>query len=64
MAMIRGANVVSTLTDMGFDVISGPLFRRPEKLADWLLAEKCDAVVPSIWQRATKTLIPETDQSC
>jgi len=56
----RGANVVSSaFTDMGFDVISGPLFQTPRETADLALSEDVDAVGASSLAAGHKTLIPE-----
>jgi len=59
----RGANVVSSaFTDMGFDVISGPLFQTPEETRDLALSENVDAVGASSLAAGHKTLIPELVQ--
>ncbi|MEO9633284.1 MAG: methylmalonyl-CoA mutase [Parasphingorhabdus sp.] len=56
----RGANVVSSaFTDMGFDVISGPLFQTPAETRDLALSENVDAVGASSLAAGHKTLIPE-----
>lgn len=56
----RGANVVSSaFTDMGFDVISGPLFQTPGETRDLALSEDVDAVGASSLAAGHKTLIPE-----
>ena len=56
----RGANVVSSaFTDMGFDVISGPLFQTPRETAELALSEGVDAVGASSLAAGHKTLIPE-----
>tara|TARA_R110002033_G_scaffold146065_2_gene183583 strand:+ start:13016 stop:15151 length:2136 start_codon:yes stop_codon:yes gene_type:complete len=56
----RGANVVSSaFTDMGFDVISGPLFQTPKETAELALSEDVDAVGASSLAAGHKTLIPE-----
>lgn len=56
----RGANVVSSaFTDMGFDVVSGPLFQTPRETADLALSEGVDAVGASSLAAGHKTLIPE-----
>ncbi|MGB5484364.1 methylmalonyl-CoA mutase family protein, partial [Parasphingorhabdus sp.] len=56
----RGANVVSSaFTDMGFDVISGPLFQTPSETRDLALAENVDAVGASSLAAGHMTLIPE-----
>ncbi|WP_109356980.1 methylmalonyl-CoA mutase [Sphingorhabdus sp. EL138] len=59
----RGANVVSSaFTDMGFDVISGPLFQTPGETRDLALSENVDAVGASSLAAGHKTLIPELVQ--
>ncbi|OJW72315.1 MAG: hypothetical protein BGO57_11995 [Sphingomonadales bacterium 63-6] len=56
----RGANVIaSAFTDMGFDVISGPLFQTPAETAALALAEGVDAVGASSLAAGHKTLIPD-----
>lgn len=56
----RGANVVSSaFTDMGFDVISGPLFQTPEETMQLARSENVDAVGASSLAAGHKTLIPE-----
>ncbi|MGV3553701.1 MAG: methylmalonyl-CoA mutase [Croceibacterium sp.] len=56
----RGANVIaSAFADMGFDVLSGPLFQTPHEAADTALAENVDAVGASSLAAGHKTLIPE-----
>lgn len=56
----RGANVVSSaFTDMGFDVISGPLFQTPEETMQLAVSENVDAVGASSLAAGHKTLIPE-----
>ncbi len=56
----RGANVIaSAFTDMGFDVISGPLFQTPAETAALALAEEVDAVGASSLAAGHKTLIPD-----
>ncbi|WP_323800620.1 methylmalonyl-CoA mutase [Parasphingorhabdus sp.] len=56
----RGANVVSSaFADMGFDVVSGPLFQTPGETRDLALAENVDAVGASSLAAGHKTLIPE-----
>jgi methylmalonyl-CoA mutase len=59
----RGANVVSSaFTDMGFDVISGPLFQTPGETRDLALSENVDAVGASSLAAGHKMLIPELVQ--
>ncbi len=56
----RGANVVSSaFTDMGFDVISGPLFQTPAEAMQLAKSENVDAVGASSLAAGHKTLIPE-----
>ncbi len=59
----RGANVIASgFADMGFAVISGPLFQTPEETARLALAEDVDAVGASSLAAGHKTLIPELVQ--
>ncbi len=56
----RGANVIaSAFGDMGFDVISGPLFQTPEETVVLALENDVDAVGASSLAAGHKTLIPE-----
>ena len=56
----RGANVIaSAFADMGFSVVSGPLFQTPEETRDLALAERVDAVGVSTLAAGHKTLVPE-----
>jgi methylmalonyl-CoA mutase len=56
----RGANVVaSAFADMGFEVISGPLFQTPAETRDLALEKKVDVVGASSLAAGHKTLIPE-----
>ena len=56
----RGANVIaSAFADMGFDVLSGPLFQTPRETRDIALAEDVDAIGASSLAAGHKTLIPE-----
>ncbi|MCR2834081.1 methylmalonyl-CoA mutase [Parerythrobacter lacustris] len=56
----RGANVIaSAFADMGFDVVSGPLFQTPQEARDMALAEGVDAIGASSLAAGHKTLIPE-----
>ncbi|WP_120076539.1 methylmalonyl-CoA mutase, partial [Aurantiacibacter odishensis] len=56
----RGANVIaSAFADMGFEVISGPLFQTPEETAKMALEHEVDAVGASSLAAGHKTLIPE-----
>jgi methylmalonyl-CoA mutase len=59
----RGANVIaSAFTDMGFDVVSGPLFQTPEETVVLALTENVDIVGASSLAAGHKTLIPELIQ--
>ncbi len=56
----RGANVIaSAFSDMGFEVISGPLFQTPEEARDVALEREVDVVGCSSLAAGHKTLIPE-----
>ncbi len=56
----RGANVIaSAFADMGFDVVSGPLFQTPAETRDMALSEDVDAIGASSLAAGHKTLIPE-----
>ncbi|UIP06006.1 methylmalonyl-CoA mutase [Erythrobacter sp. SDW2] len=56
----RGANVIaSAFTDMGFDVISGPLFQTPQETMEMALEHGVDAIGASSLAAGHKTLIPE-----
>ncbi len=56
----RGANVVaSAFGDMGFDVVSGPLFQTPEETVVLALESGVDVVGASSLAAGHKTLIPE-----
>lgn len=56
----RGANVIaSAFTDMGFEVISGPLFQTPQETVVLALQHDVDAVGASSLAAGHKTLIPE-----
>ncbi len=56
----RGANVIaSAFADMGFDVVSGPLFQTPQETLEMALAEGVDAIGASSLAAGHKTLIPE-----
>jgi methylmalonyl-CoA mutase len=59
----RGANVIaSAFADMGFEVVSGPLFQTPDETRDLALAENVDAIGASSLAAGHKTLIPELIQ--
>jgi methylmalonyl-CoA mutase len=56
----RGANVIaSAVGDMGFDVVSGPLFQTPDETVVLALESNVDAVGASSLAAGHKTLIPE-----
>ncbi|MBK8629082.1 MAG: methylmalonyl-CoA mutase [Sphingomonadales bacterium] len=56
----RGANVIaSAFGDMGFDVVSGPLFQTPEETVVLALENNVDVVGASSLAAGHKTLIPE-----
>jgi methylmalonyl-CoA mutase len=56
----RGANVISSaFGDMGFDIVSGPLFQTPEETVVLALESGVDVVGASSLAAGHKTLIPE-----
>ncbi len=56
----RGANVIaSAFADMGFEVISGPLFQTPQETMAMALENGVDAIGASSLAAGHKTLIPE-----
>lgn len=56
----RGANVIaSAFGDMGFDVVSGPLFQTPDETVVLALQNEVDVVGASSLAAGHKTLIPE-----
>ncbi len=56
----RGANVIaSAFGDMGFDVVSGPLFQTPDETVVLALETGVDVVGASSLAAGHKTLIPE-----
>ncbi len=59
----RGANVIaSAFSDMGFDVVSGPLFQTPQETVVLALDTGVDVVGASSLAAGHKTLIPELIQ--
>lgn len=55
----RGANVVaSAFADLGFEVVSGPLFQTPQETAQLAIAEGVDVVGASSLAAGHNTLIP------
>ncbi|MFD1105250.1 methylmalonyl-CoA mutase [Sphingobium olei] len=59
----RGANIIaSAFGDMGFDVVSGPLFQTPEETVVLALDSGVDVVGASSLAAGHKTLIPELIQ--
>ena len=56
----RGANVIaSAFGDMGFDIVSGPLFQTPDETVVLALDSAVDVVGASSLAAGHKTLIPE-----
>jgi len=56
----RGANVIaSAFSDMGFEVVSGPLFQTPEETLVLALEKDVDVVGASSLAAGHKTLVPE-----
>jgi methylmalonyl-CoA mutase len=56
----RGANVVaSAFADLGFDVVSGPLFQTPAETCALAVEKQVDVVGASSLAAGHKTLIPE-----
>jgi methylmalonyl-CoA mutase len=56
----RGANLVSSaFTDLGFEVIPGPLFQTPRETAEMAVAKEVDVVGASSLAAGHRTLIPE-----
>jgi methylmalonyl-CoA mutase len=56
----RGANLVSSaFTDLGFDVIPGPLFQTPRESAEMAIEHDVDVVGASSLAAGHRTLIPE-----
>ncbi|HZB69829.1 MAG TPA: methylmalonyl-CoA mutase, partial [Sphingomicrobium sp.] len=56
----RGANLVSSaFTDLGFEVIPGPLFQTPREAAEMAAASDVDVVGASTLAAGHKTLVPE-----
>jgi methylmalonyl-CoA mutase len=56
----RGANLVSSaFTDLGFEVIPGPLFQTPREAAEMAVKSEVDVVGASTLAAGHKTLVPE-----
>ena len=56
----RGANLVSSaFTDLGFEVIPGPLFQTPREAAEMAVERQVDVVGASTLAAGHKTLVPE-----
>src|SRR5438309_8112225 len=56
----RGANLVaSAFADLGFEVVSGPLFQTPEESARMAVDKEVDVVGASSLAAGHKTLVPE-----
>jgi methylmalonyl-CoA mutase len=51
--------IASAFADMGFDVVSGPLFQTPAETCAMALAKDVDAIGASSLAAGHKTLIPE-----
>ncbi|EJL32186.1 methylmalonyl-CoA mutase [Novosphingobium sp. AP12] len=59
----RGANIIaSAFGDMGFEVVSGPLFQTPDETVVLALQNEVDVVGASSLAAGHKTLIPELIQ--
>ena len=59
----RGANLVaSAFGDLGFDIVSGPLFQTPDEAAEEAIAQDVDVVGASSLAAGHKSLIPELIQ--
>jgi methylmalonyl-CoA mutase len=56
----RGANLVSSaFTDLGFEVVPGPLFQTPRETAEMAIEKEVDVVGASTLAAGHRTLIPE-----
>jgi methylmalonyl-CoA mutase len=56
----RGANLVSSaFSDLGFEVIAGPLFQTPREAAEMAVGSDVDVVGASTLAAGHKTLVPE-----
>ncbi|HLO18968.1 MAG TPA: methylmalonyl-CoA mutase, partial [Sphingomicrobium sp.] len=56
----RGANLVSSaFTDLGFEVVAGPLFQTPRETAEMAVENDVDVVGASSLAAGHRTLIPE-----
>jgi methylmalonyl-CoA mutase len=56
----RGANLVaSAFADLGFEVVSGPLFQTPEESARLAIEREVDVIGASSLAAGHKTLVPE-----
>jgi len=56
----RGANLVSSaFTDLGFEIVPGPLFQTPEESARLAIERQVDVVGASSLAAGHKTLVPE-----
>ena len=56
----RGANLVaSAFTDLGFEVVSGPLFQTPQESAHLAIDQEVDVIGASSLAAGHKTLVPE-----
>ena len=59
LAPIASTSFASAFGDMGFDIVSGPLFQTPEETRDLAMAKDVDAIGASSLAAGHKTLIPE-----
>ena len=59
MKKLIAALIASAFADMGFEVVSGPLFQTPQEACDLALFHQVDAVGASSLAAGHKTLIPE-----
>jgi methylmalonyl-CoA mutase len=56
----RGAKVIaSAFSDIGFEVVAGPLFQTPDEAADLAIEKKVDVIGVSSLAAGHKTLMPE-----
>jgi methylmalonyl-CoA mutase len=56
----RGANVIAAaFSDLGFDVLAGPLFQTPDEAAAMAIAEQVQVIGVSSLAAGHKTLIPQ-----
>ena len=56
----RGAKIIaSAFSDIGFEVVAGPLFQTPDEAADLAIAKKVDVIGVSSLAAGHKTLMPQ-----